>query len=88
MDKHLVEQLIKKLQEFDGPIDDLADLIDQISDEDERLRFRSEFGEAMGRLAGLSVLLVRQYPDLDPDKDLVFEEDDPLRWRPNPGNES
>lgn len=36
----------------------------------------------------LMIPILRQYPDLDRDKDVVFEEDDPLRWRPNPGKES
>lgn len=84
MDKNLAEQFIKKLQELNGPIDDLVHLVEQISDDGERLTFRTELGEAMGYLAAVGVRLVRKYPDLDPYKDLVFEEDDPLRWQPNP----
>lgn len=87
MDKNLAEQVIKRLKVFDGPLDDLINLVEQIPDEDERLRFRSGVGEAMGHLAVLTVRLVRQYPDLDPDRDVVFDEDDPMRWRPKPDKE-
>lgn len=89
MDKNLAEQLMKKLKELDAPFDDATDLVDEITDDAERLRFRKELGELAGNVyVKLMVPIFRQYPDLDPDKDIVFEEDDPLRWQPNPGKES
>ena len=83
MDKHLAEQLMKKLHSLDEPINDACELVEQIADEHEMRRFRKGLGELMGHIyTDLMIPILRQYPDLDPDKDVVFEEDDPLRWNP------
>ena len=77
MDKQLAEQLMKKLHSLSVPFNDAAELIEQIPDEDEKKRFRRGLGELMGRAyTDLMIPILRQYPDLDPDKDLDFEEDD------------
>ena len=76
MDKNLAEQLMNKLHSLDAPINDAVELVEQIPDEDERKRFRKGLGEMMGHIyTDLMIPILRQYPDLDPDKDLVFEED-------------
>ncbi len=83
MDKNLAKQLIQKLQDLDEPMGDVIDVIEQIPDEEEMRRFRGEIGDLIARVyTKLMVPILRQYPDLDPDKDVVFEEDDPLRWDP------
>lgn len=89
MDKQLAEQLMEKLHSLDGPINDACELVEQIADKDEMRRYRKGLGELMGHIyTDLMMPILRQYPDLDPDKDVIFEEDERLRWRPNPGKES
>lgn len=83
MDKNLAAQLIKKLHNLDGPLGEVLDLTEQLPDEEERRRFRGSVGDLIARVyTQLMVPVLRQYPDLDPDQDFVFDENDPLKWDP------
>ena len=54
---------------FDAPIGKLIELVDEIADPGEKAVFNRAVGDLMGQIyAKLMVPILRQYPDLDPDK--------------------
>jgi hypothetical protein len=76
MEKQLATRLMGLLLELGKPLNEVAELIEQISDEDEKRIFRRGIGEMMGRMwTDLQFELVKQYPDLDPDKDTEWFRD-------------
>ncbi len=71
MDKNLAELLMKKLHALDEPFDDVMDIIEQIPDEEEMNRLRFEMLDLSSRFyTRLMVPILRQYPELDPDKEM------------------
>jgi len=74
MEKQLAEQLVRKLHALDGSMGDVMELIEQISDEDEKGPFRVGLGGVMrGVYADLMRPILRQYPELAPSKDYPFK---------------
>jgi len=61
---------MKELLAMGQPLNSAAQLIDQIASEDERRQFRRGLGEVMNQIyIDLMRPIIRQYPDLDPDKE-------------------
>jgi hypothetical protein len=70
MDKQLATTLMEILLGLGQPLNDAVELIEQIPEEAEKLKFKRGIAEIMGRLwTDLEFEIVRQYPELDPDKD-------------------
>ncbi len=69
MDRAIGERLMERLLALTAPLNDAVALIEQIGDERQRLELRRGIGEVMGRVyTDLMVPIIREYPDLDPDK--------------------
>ena len=69
MDRPLAARFIEASVAFDAPISQLFDLVAEIADPDEKAAFNRAVGYLMGLVfARLMVPVLRQYPDLDPDK--------------------
>ena len=55
---------------LDGPLHTATELTSEIEDENERKLIRKGIGEIGGRIyTDLMRPIIRQYPDLDPDKE-------------------
>jgi hypothetical protein len=71
MKKDIAIQLIEKLFASDKPLNAAAEVIEKIEDEEEKKKFRRGILEIMGRMyTDLELPILRQFPDLDPDKKL------------------
>jgi hypothetical protein len=69
MKRDLAERLLKSIEGFNEPFVQLDALSHEIDDAEERMRFRRLIGEGMRAIAfDLVMPIVRQFPDLDPDK--------------------
>ncbi len=68
MDKHLAERLMQQSLAVGAQLNLLSALADAIADERERYLVRLKVGEAMAQMAVLELELVRQFPELDPDR--------------------
>ena len=69
MEKLVASRLIEAILELDAPINRLDGLSGQITDPEKRTAFRKALGDLMGHIYGqLMIPILRQYPDLDPDK--------------------
>ncbi len=53
------------------PLNALDKLSEQIADPDEARAFRRALGELMGSTLTLLLPIVRQFPDLDPDREAI-----------------
>jgi hypothetical protein len=69
MKREIATALMEAMTALDGPFDELSKLADQIPDEKERKAVRKYIGESMLSIGyGLVMHIVRQYPDMDPDR--------------------
>lgn len=69
MDRSIAEQLMKSLLELDAPLNRATELTEKIADPEERKAVRRGIGELTLRAyTDLIRPIVRQYPDLDPEK--------------------
>ncbi|MBI3900351.1 MAG: nuclear receptor NHR-99 [Gammaproteobacteria bacterium] len=69
MDRKTAEQLMKNFVALTGPLNAATSLANNIADKDEQSAVRREIGKVMGRIyTELMTPIIRQYPDLDPDK--------------------
>lgn len=69
MRREIAITLLESLQKLGPGVDRVFDLTEQIEDEAERIAFRQHLAEAIHALGYELVMhIVRQYPDLDPDK--------------------
>jgi len=67
MERQLAERLLEKLNQLYAPFGDAVELVEQISDLDEKKRFQGALAEVMGRVqTDLMIPIHNQYPDLDP----------------------
>lgn len=72
MERRLAAGIIDKLVALDAPINALDALSEQIADPEEKRAFLHALGNLMGQLyIDLMIPILRQYPDLGPDKDKV-----------------
>ncbi len=71
MTRDNAELLMKRLVALNGPFNGVIEAIEQISDQDEKRRFRKEIAEIIAiTYTNLTVPVTKQYPELDPLKDL------------------
>jgi hypothetical protein len=69
MDRPLAKLLIEVALALDKPLNTATELTDQIPDETERKAVRRAITDILGATySGLILPIVRQYPDLDPEK--------------------
>ena len=69
MDRATAEKLMAIYGRLNGPLNEAAAVIGTIRDQDEQKRLRRPLGEVMQSVwLELMQPIVRQYPDLDPDK--------------------
>lgn len=69
MERAIAEKLMRVLLEFSGPFNRATEIISQISSQEEQRALRRGLAESIGGLdANVMLPIIRQYPDLDPDK--------------------
>jgi len=69
MDRATAEQLMKSLLALDGPLNRATELTEMITDPEERKAMRRSIGElTLQAYTDLIRPIVRQFPDLDPEK--------------------
>jgi hypothetical protein len=69
MDKNIAKELMDIFSALGTPLNKAAELIEQINDEDERKGFRRGIAGIMASTdTDLELPIIRQFPDLDPDK--------------------
>jgi hypothetical protein len=69
MKRNLAVTFLADLQKISPQVDALFDLTDQIEDEHEKRILRRHIAEVIHRMGYEMVMhIVRQYPDLDPDR--------------------
>jgi signal recognition particle GTPase len=70
VDRNVAELLMKRLVALDVDLNGAMEVIEQISDDEELKRFRREIADLVAAIyTNLMVPVLRQYPELDPDKD-------------------
>lgn len=68
MKKALARKILAKNANLSRPFNALSELTMRIEDEDQRRQVRKALGMAMGYMAEVVMIVVREHPDLDPDK--------------------
>jgi hypothetical protein len=68
MDKDLAGRMIKAVLSLKDPLNGLAAVIEEIPDETEKPAFRRHWATLAAGLYDLMVPIVREHPDLDPDR--------------------
>jgi len=70
MERKIAEKLMKIFNSLGDPLNEASLQIEQISDDKEKKVLRRGLAEIMGRIfTDLEIPIIREYPDLDPDKD-------------------
>jgi hypothetical protein len=70
MERKIAERLMRIIIGLDKPLNEVAALVEQIDNEQEKRQLRRGLGEIMGRgFTDLILPIIQEYPDLDPDKD-------------------
>ena len=70
MQKNFAQQLMAEIALLNVRLNQVADLIEQLEDEGERKAYRHTIATVMGSVyTELMVPTLRQYPELDPDKE-------------------
>lgn len=70
MERNLSEEFIAALKLLDYEFSKISEITQKIQNEEERVKFRQGLGQIIGNVyTELMVPILRQYPDLDPDKD-------------------
>lgn len=69
MERRIGEKLMQLLLSLDEPLNEATALSRELADPEEQKAVRRVIGEVTGRIyTDLMVPIIRQYPDLDPDK--------------------
>lgn len=69
MDKNRAKLILDHIKSMDGSFGKLSELVDGISDETERKLYAKRLGDTWGIIyTEIMFPIVREYPDLDPDK--------------------
>ena len=69
MQKSTAEKLMAALAWMEHPLQYYFDLLDEISDEEEKTKLRNAVGDMMGRhFTELMIPILRQHRDLDPER--------------------
>lgn len=69
MDRDLAERIVKSVMDLNAPIGALDKLSMEIANPDTKRAFRYALGDLMAGTLDLLRPVLRQYPDLDPDRD-------------------
>jgi hypothetical protein len=69
LDRDLAERIVKGVMDLNAPIGALDKLGTEIADPDTKRAFRYALGDLMAGTLDLLRPVLRQYPDLDPDRD-------------------
>ena len=68
MEKTLALQIMDAIQAAETQVNTLESLLEKIVDNDERQAFRRHLADVMIGYIDIQMAIVRQYPDLDPDR--------------------
>jgi len=69
MDKSIADSLMKQMLSLSHYVDEAGELTKQITDDDERYAIRKGIADIAGLIyTDVMMPLIRQYPELDPDK--------------------
>jgi soluble cytochrome b562 len=68
MEKTLALQIMQAIQAAESQVNILESLSEKITDDPERKAFRRHLAEVMIGYVDIQMSIVRQYPDLDPDR--------------------
>jgi hypothetical protein len=69
MNKDRAKKILNEIKDMDSSFGKLSELVHGISDESERKLYAKRLGDILGRIyTDLMVPIIREYPDLDPDK--------------------
>ena len=71
MDRDLAQRIVTGVNDLGPPFNALDALSTQISDPDEKRAFRLALGQMMGMTLDLLRPVIRRFPDLDPDRDVI-----------------
>ena len=70
MKRDIANQLMELLSDLGEPLNRAAQLIEQIEEEEERKKFREGIAGVMAHIyTDLEFPIIRQFPELDPDKE-------------------
>ena len=69
MDRDLAERIVKGVMDLNAPIGALDQLSSEIADPNTKRAFRYALGNLMAGTMDLLRPVLRQFPDLDPDRD-------------------
>ena len=70
MEKEIAKKLVIELERLGNVMNDVALIIEEISDEEEKRKFRRGIAGLMGKLfTDILHHIIREHPDLDPDRD-------------------
>ena len=76
MEKETAKKIMVSLERLGEALNDLATEIEKIKDIEEKKRYRRGVGELMGMsYTDIMRPIIREYPELDPDKDLDWNRD-------------
>ena len=68
MDKSTANELTRLYLKAGEPLNEATEIIGKLSDAEEQRKLRRPIGELMSNLYELIRPIVREYPDLDPDR--------------------
>lgn len=69
MDRDVAELLMRSLVALGEPLNSIAEIVERVADEGDRATLRRGVAEVMARVyTDLQLPIIRQYPDLDPDR--------------------
>jgi len=72
MERKIAEDLMAALITLGAECTKVSEITQKIQDNDERIKFRRGLGGIIGDVyTELMIPIIRQYPDLDPDKEVA-----------------
>jgi len=76
MEKEIAKKLVIELERLGNMMNDVALIIEEISDEEEKRKFRRGIGGLMGKLyTDIMYPIIREHPDFDPDRNIEWFKD-------------
>lgn len=69
MNRDVAERMMEDLLSLSGPINSVTHLTKQIENIDEQQEIRRRLAGIMSEVYDLMMPIIRQFPDLDPDKE-------------------
>lgn len=76
MEKEIAEKLMIELERLGSMMNDVASIIEEINDEEEKCKFRRGIASLMGNLfTDIIHHIIREHPDLDSDRNTEWFKD-------------